>query len=186
MGDHRKFVAGLKKKKGKNATLTEDEKLNNCNGSYVVRCEELSDDWDNCDSLSIDISTGPKPGILQAAVEFGIIEGTMLLAFNAPGLDAYVGMRSDQEDNDSEDYDENDVEDSEDGYLNSASTSKKRKALIKAAASKRGRGRPKKQVKTNTTSSNCLLFRLQGCETSERWCSTLRKKDISNSQTAIL
>jgi hypothetical protein len=63
---------------------------------YVVRCEALSGNWDDCDDLGIDISDGPKPSILQAAVEFGIIEGTMLLAFNEADLDAHVGMLGEQ------------------------------------------------------------------------------------------
>ena len=117
MEDHCKFVAGLKRKKGKKTALTEEEKLKRCKGSYVVRCEELSGNWDNCDSLSIDISTGPKPGILQAAVEFGMIEGTMLMASNEADLDAHVGALGGQEEIDSENYDENDDEDSEDGYI---------------------------------------------------------------------
>jgi hypothetical protein len=91
-------------------------------------------------------------------VEFGIIEGTMLLAFNEADLDAHLGTLSGQDDSDSENYVENESEDSEDGYLYSASTSKKRIAPVKAVASKRGRGRPKKQARPSTTTSYRLLL----------------------------
>jgi hypothetical protein len=60
----------------------------------------------------------------------------------------------------------------------------KRKAPIKAAVSKRGRGRPKKQAKTNATTSNRLYFRLRRRENGESMVFHTPEKgfpDITNS-----
>jgi hypothetical protein len=148
MEEHRAFVEKLKKKKTGNKSskpLTNREKMDRCKGSYIVRCEELSGNWDECDSLSIDIATGPKPGLLQAAVEFGIIEGTMLLSFNEADLDAYIGTAEESDDQ---------------GAI--SSNSKKRKAAAP------GRGRPpKKQAKAAASLANRLFIRFRGRETGE-------------------
>lgn len=133
MQEHRDFVASIKKKKSKKGALTDREKLEKCKGSYVVRCDDLADGWDNCDSLGIDISTGPKAGILQAAVEFGIIEGAMLLSFVESELDEYIEMAFDSDDSDS-DRDEDDEDDSEGGYLVRTASSKRRKAPSREVA----------------------------------------------------
>jgi hypothetical protein len=145
MEDHRELVASIKQKKAKKGPMSERDKLEKCKGSYVIRCDELSGGWDNCDSLNIDIATGPKTDILEAAVEFGMIEGTMLLAFNEAELDAYVAVASEDSDSD-DDAEDND---SEDDDLPPAS--KKRKAPTKSTAPKAGRGRPKKQAKTGAS-----------------------------------
>jgi hypothetical protein len=158
MEDHREFIASIKKKKAKKGPMSEREKLEKCQGSYVIRCEELSGGWDNCDSLNTDIAAGPRAGILEAAVEFGKIEGTMLLAFNEADLDAYVVTASEESESDMEDYDEDD---------DPAPASKKRKAPTKATGAKASRGRPKKQAKTSANTSNRLFFRLRGRETGE-------------------
>jgi hypothetical protein len=167
MEEHREFVANIKKKKkGEKGPVSEHEKLERCKGSYVVQCEELAGGWDNCDSLNIDIAAGPKSGILEAAVEFGTVESTMMLAFNETDLEAYMAVASEDSESDMDDYDEEN--DSEDDNQPTAPTSKKRKAITKATASNVGRGRPKKQAKTSADSSNRLFFRLRGRETGER------------------
>jgi hypothetical protein len=166
MEKHREFVANIKKKKGKMGPVSEREKLQSCKGSYVIRCEELAGGWDHCDSLNIDIAAGPKAGILEAAVEFGIIEDTMLVAFKEADLDAYVAVASEESESDVDDYDKGD--DSEDDDQSTTPASKKRKATTKATASKPGRGRPKKQAKSSESTSGRLFFCLRGRETGER------------------
>lgn len=172
MEEHYEFVANLKKKQkkkksGKVAVPSDKVRLEKCKGSYFIRCEELAANWNNCDSLSIDIDTGPQPDLLQAAVDFGIIEGTMLLAFHEAKLDAYiVTAGKGRYKNNSED------EGSEAEYTLSKGPSKKRKAPAESALPKRGRGRPRKQEITESSSSSSraskrLFFRLRGRETSE-------------------
>ena len=130
MQEHREFVASVKrKKKAIKDLMFEFEKLEKSEGSYMIRCDELSGGWDNCASLNIEIAAVPKYGILEAAVEFGIFEGTMLLAFKEADLDDYVAVAS------------------VDDYDNPAPAFKKRKASTKSIAPKAGRGRLKKQVK---------------------------------------
>jgi len=166
MDEHRDFIASMEKKNGKKVALTNREKLDKCKGSYIVRCEDLSGGWDNCNSLGIDIAAGPKAGILQAAVKFGILKGTMLLSFNESELDEYVGTSGKYGNSDSDD--DEDDEDSEGSYLSTATSSKKRKAPTKnAVTTKPGRGRPKKQAKGSAPTSNRLHFRLRGRETGE-------------------
>ena len=129
MQEHREFVAIVKrKKKAIKGPMFEFEKLEKSEGSYMIRCDELSGGWDNCASLDIDVAAGAKYGILEAAVEFGIFKGTILLAFKEADLDDYVAIAS------MNDYD------------NPAPAPKKRKASTKSIAPKAGRGRLKKQA----------------------------------------
>jgi hypothetical protein len=167
MDEHRVFVAMLKSKNGgkktsRPMTMTNRERLDRCKGSYIVHCKALSENWDNCESLSIDIAAGPAPNLLQAAVQFGIIEGTMLLAFEETLLNGYVGKVTQSEDSDdggaaSLDY-YNDVA--------STSTSKKRKAATSPPRPKPGRGRPKKQANA-TRPATRLFIRFRGRDTGE-------------------
>lgn len=152
MQEHRDFVAKYKKGKGKKS---QPPNLEKCKGSYVIRCDELSGGWDNCNELSIDIDSGATPNILVAAADFGIYECTMLLSFSEAELDTYVNTAGENEDSESEDPDE--------GMLQ-PTASKKRKA---PPPPKRGRGRPKKQPKTSDTTSKRLFFRMRGRDTSE-------------------
>jgi hypothetical protein len=174
--------------------MSQREKLNKCMGSYVIRCSEITDGWDNCDSLSIDIAAGTKAGILEAAVKFGIIESTMLLAFNQDDFDAcmasgneedendkYVydedygvyrkrqaAMASDESENDTYSYDEDDaVYRKRNTYEDDYGLHRKRKATANTTALKSGSGRQKKQIKLGMDTSNRLFFRLRGRETGE-------------------
>jgi hypothetical protein len=160
MEEHHAFVAGLKKKKqGKlrPAVITNREKLDKCKGTYIVRCDQVSDNWDNCDSLGVDIDTGPKPGILQAAVEFGIIEGTMLMAFNEAELEACLVTTRHGKSGHVGCSDGN--RSSEDNAVISGPTSKKRKQAAKSQT-------PRKHAKTAAATNNRLFFRFKGRETS--------------------
>jgi hypothetical protein len=154
--DHRAFVQSLERKKGQgkaSGPLTYRERLDRCKGSYRVRCKALSEQWDICDSLFIHITNDPSPGFLQAAVEFGIIEGTMLLVFNEADLDVYVDTAGQDEDSEEEEGDSPECD-----VMPSASSSKKRKAAASTTSTKRDRGRPKKQARAATSPTNRLFI----------------------------
>jgi hypothetical protein len=151
MQEHSDLVAKIKKGKGKKSQPLNIEQ---CKGSYVIRCDQLSSEWDNCDELSIDIDGGATPNILVAAVDFGIYECTMLLAVNEAELDTYVKTADKNEDSECGESDQE---------VPQSTASKKRKA----PPPKRGRGRPKKQPKTSDTTSKRLFFRMRGRDTSE-------------------
>lgn len=55
-------------------------------GAYVVDCEQLEKGWDNTDYLRLSIMTTPLPGIYQAAFNFGILEGIMMLSADEHAL----------------------------------------------------------------------------------------------------
>jgi hypothetical protein len=103
MKDHREFIVDTKKK-GRNGPMSEREKLEKCKDSYAVRCS-MPGIWDTCAYLNINIATGPKAGFLEAALDFGITGGTMLLASNKSDLHAYVALTSEEYESDIEDHD---------------------------------------------------------------------------------
>ncbi|KAH7067011.1 hypothetical protein BKA63DRAFT_523568 [Paraphoma chrysanthemicola] len=152
--ENRAVIANLprkgRSKKGARP-LSNREKLDKCIGSYVIRCEELSSGFDECESLSLDIASGPAAGILEGAVQLGIIKGTMLLAFDEDDLEEYV---------DAAEFAENTVYDEDRGRWVYPSKTKRK-------VGESSEGRPRKRFNTNTTTAHRLYFRLRGRETSE-------------------
>lgn len=174
MEKHSELVKQAKESKGKKPMFYGPGQIGKCIGSYVVRSDSLDREYGN-DPLTIDIHLGPTPTILVAAVDWGHIEGTMLLAFSEKDLDDYIGATKakrkksqyddDEEEDDEDDEDEEDEdEDDEYDYDNTASkTSNKRKA----PAPKPKRGRPTKKSKVETPKFKRLHYRLKGRETGE-------------------
>ncbi|KAF1957302.1 hypothetical protein CC80DRAFT_42038 [Byssothecium circinans] len=162
MAEHRGFASkvlpiGVEKKKGTKVFFV--ERLEKCKGHYMIACDAISDGWSETEALTLDIVTGPRLGILQAAVSLGIIEGTMLLAFDEAALDDYVGT----DDTDDSAFDE---DDDEDGYEYDG-VSKKRSAPSSGTATEYGT-RPSKKVKVESDMTTLrLYFRLRGRETGE-------------------
>ena len=161
MADHRAFVETLGVKKT-TTKLSNQATLERCKGSYTVRCDEASRQWDDCDTLTLDIANGPEPGILIAAYDFGFIEGTMLLALDESDLNAYVDNNSNKDR-----YSTSEDEPLDSSSDQTAPASKKRKAAPEGGpAELRSRG-PRKKAKTNRASPNRLFFQLRGRETGE-------------------
>lgn len=65
-------------------------------GAYVVNCEQLQKGWDNTDNLRLSITTTPLPGIYQAAFNFGVLEGIMMLSADAHALSYFSGKQSEK------------------------------------------------------------------------------------------
>ncbi|KAF2709403.1 hypothetical protein K504DRAFT_467366 [Pleomassaria siparia CBS 279.74] len=142
--------------------------LEKCRGSYIVRCRKITEEWPVSSVFTMDI-TGLNPCLDQAAVDFGVIEGTMLLAQSKDVLSRHAGVVN----NDSETEDENqdgdedesgdEDEDEDEGY--GPSKSEKRKAP--ATEPRGGRGRSKKQPKLSVGTESRLYFGLKGRETGD-------------------
>ncbi|KAK8209417.1 hypothetical protein IWZ01DRAFT_483329 [Phyllosticta capitalensis] len=86
MEAHRQYVAeagsGKKGKKGSAANKkAKPFKLDSCVGSYAVKCDKVAGGWShiNGNDFVLDIDNDGN-GILIAAFDFGILEGTMLLS----------------------------------------------------------------------------------------------------------
>ncbi|KAK8189227.1 hypothetical protein IWZ00DRAFT_509745 [Phyllosticta capitalensis] len=93
MEAHREYVAeagrGKKGKKGSAANKKSTPfKLDSCVGAYAVKCDEVAGGWShiNGNDFILDIDTD-RDGILIAAFDFGIFEGTMLLSLSEDKLD---------------------------------------------------------------------------------------------------
>ncbi|KAI1120964.1 hypothetical protein F5Y10DRAFT_257305 [Nemania abortiva] len=63
--------------------------LNRLVGSYIMHCRELQDDYGGCDlgSMSLDVHRPTSTHGAIAAFNFGLIEGTMLLATSEDSLE---------------------------------------------------------------------------------------------------
>ncbi|KAJ0417553.1 hypothetical protein BJY00DRAFT_200829 [Aspergillus carlsbadensis] len=97
---HTTFMATYRPTSG---TLT----LGDLKGSYMVKCEKLSEEWeDACRGLRIDIQPQANPLGVVAAFDFGIVSGTMLLSLSEDSLHAFVeemaAERGSDSDSDSE------------------------------------------------------------------------------------
>lgn len=151
--EHREFVKTAKKGAKKvNAKSPTPAVLQKIVGSYVVRCEDIEEQWPSEHELTLDIAFGPKDNVLEGAVSFNVIEGTMLLALSDDILDELDVDTLDSDDSDDSDEDDEDEE---------PALSKKRAA----PAPKHKPGRPKK-AKTNAQTRHIPL-RIRGRETGE-------------------
>ncbi|KAJ4320376.1 hypothetical protein N0V84_005870 [Fusarium piperis] len=144
--------------------------LGRCIGSYVVKCDTVSDGWSSMGDFTMDICEG-KRGTLMADYDFGIIQGTMLLSKSEETLDALTGTEDDSGDcpddvdNSEElDDDDDDDDDDEEGYKRS----KKKKRLAKdVAAGEKCAAPALKRRKVVPSLTRRVYYRLRGRETGE-------------------
>ncbi|KAM0418911.1 hypothetical protein ACHAPT_012176 [Fusarium lateritium] len=136
--------------------------LGRCKGSYVIKCDTVSDGWSMSD-FTMDICEG-KRGTLIADYDFGVIQGTMLMSDCEETLDALAGTGDDSgEAWDSEeygtDYGEMGSED-EDGP-------KAKKRLAKGVGTRKKAGPAPKRRKIAPSLARRVYYRLRGLETGE-------------------
>lgn len=55
-------------------------------GTYIIDCAQIENGWDDADDLRLSITGTSLPSIYQAAFDFGIIEGAMMLAHDRKPL----------------------------------------------------------------------------------------------------
>ena len=115
-------------------------------GSYIVRCLFIEAQWPTEYDLTLDIHTGPSDDVMEAAVDFNVIEGTMLLGLEDSALDE-VDVDTPEIDHGDEDEDEYEYE--------------KPPASMKRAALKL-EGKPGGEAPMR-----CILLRIRGRETGE-------------------
>jgi hypothetical protein len=142
LNEHRSFVE--EGKKNPNIGL-----LKSYTGSYLIDCKTLSDGWDIENDMTLDIDESTDPKVLQAAFDFGVLDGTMLLSFSESVIREYASTLVDF---DSEDREE-DLEDEAVG------------AKRKANAPAKTRKKAAKAESANTTRTLHLQWR--GRETGE-------------------
>ncbi|KAL7928523.1 hypothetical protein V8C35DRAFT_317950 [Trichoderma chlorosporum] len=182
---HREYLAQIRSKKTSKGPSKRPQEfsLDRCKGSYIIQCDGITDNWDDFDTLTMDISSS-KGNMLRAAYDFGILEGTMILSQSEETLQAIVGedhgssnassSDEDEEDENEEGYDEYDENEDDDGNdLQSSISGKKRKlaktSLAKASKSAAARSSDAKRRKTKhlPSLSRRVYFRLRGRETGE-------------------
>lgn len=178
MEAHRNYVSkfnqgsssqGKKTRTGKGKPAQNFE-LGQCVGSYIVKCDVVSDGWSSMSHFTMDICEG-KNGTLLADYNFGIIQGTMLLSQSEETLDALTGTGDDSDDgSDGSDSDSGSGSDSEefdeDGEDNERPKTKKR--LAKGVnASKKGAAPASKRRKVTPSLARRVYYRLRGLETGE-------------------
>jgi hypothetical protein len=56
--------------------------LRQCRGRYAITCPSVTEQWGDANDLTLDVCDGHTPGTLQAAMGFGIVEGTMILSLS--------------------------------------------------------------------------------------------------------
>ena len=164
--EHAALVKRAKTKSGApkvNAKSSTPAVLQKIIGSYVVRCSEIEEQWPSDHDLTLDIGCGPTPDVVQAAVEFNVIEGTMILGLTDSALDEVDRDASGSEDSEEDDSEEDDSEEDdseEDDQDEEPPTSRKRAP----PAPKKKPGRPKKPKASPTRR---ILLRIRGRETGE-------------------
>lgn len=113
-------------------------KLDHITGEYVVKCEKLDDycDYGHVKALHIHKSSNSSTNRVEAAFDFGLMEGTMLLALSD---DALCRLRQDLEVDSDEDSDEDSDADPDtaDGYYYSQKQKAERNTRPLAAINRR-------------------------------------------------
>jgi len=126
LNKHRHFL----KEQGRKAPRVES--LKSYIGSYLIACQDLSAGWDTTNDMTLDISDSSDPHVLEAAFDFGVLEGIMLLSFSEAAIKEFVITL---DDNKSED----DAEQLVRGKRVRKGSSKQRKKAIKSEFPKRTR-----------------------------------------------
>lgn len=158
--------------KGKASPCVE---LGRCTGSYIVKCDTVSDGWPGMGGFIMDIGDG-KNGTLIADYHFGIIEGTMILSTCQETLDALAGTWDDSDegsDDDSfdseepgsDDEDDGDSEEEEEETPNSEKRSNE--DIEPSKKLEKGVGPALNQRKVTPSLPRRIYFRLRGCDTGE-------------------
>ncbi|KAM6540370.1 hypothetical protein FALCPG4_002088 [Fusarium falciforme] len=152
---------GKKTRTGKGKP-SQNFELGRCVGSYLVKCDAVSDGWSSRSDFTMDIWEGK--GALTADYHFGIIQGAMLLSQSEETLDALTGTGDDSDDgsddgSDSEEFDEDEEDDEK---------PKTKKRLAKGvSASKKGAAPASKRRKVTPSLARRVYYRLRGLETGE-------------------
>ncbi|KAI0478602.1 AT hook motif family protein [Xylariaceae sp. FL0804] len=113
-------------------------------GSYIVDCPEIEQNWPRSSSdLTMDISESDEPSVYEAAFDFGVLEGIMILSTQQAALNRYCAKYDDGEEDDDSDEEEDDDDDSEnedeDEEVEQVNNTKRKAG--------RPRGRPPKKAK---------------------------------------
>ncbi|RSL53514.1 hypothetical protein CEP54_010386 [Fusarium duplospermum] len=158
---------GKKKPAGKSKPAQRFE-LGRCIGSYIVKCDAVSDGWSSMSDFTMDICEG-KGGTLMADYYFGIIKGAMLLSQNEETLDALTGAGDDSDDgsgdvSDSEESDDDDEEEEDDDDERPKTKKRMPKHI---GASKKGAASASKRRKLTPSLARRVYYRLRGLETGE-------------------
>jgi hypothetical protein len=169
MKNHEKLVKETRKaKKGRKGASEKNGdqrgELSRCVGSYIIRCDAIGSRYGTLLTINIQ-NSGPIEGILVTAIDWGDVEGTMLLSSSEEELDNYIGSANGRE-NAYDDIDEDDG-DGEDWGSGHSTTLSKQSNKRKAPAANPKRGRPSKKAKVGLFSPRRLHYRLKGHETGE-------------------
>ncbi|KAJ3540543.1 hypothetical protein NM208_g5017 [Fusarium decemcellulare] len=139
--------------------------LEQCRGSYIVECDEITDGWDDMPILTMDICDSKVAGTLTAAFHFGIFAGTMILSDSKQRLDDLIGPEDDSDSEfESDSLDEEDYEEDEEEEDDDKKTTSKKRSVTKAGEKS---GPPDKRQKPTPTPSGRVFYRLRGRETGE-------------------
>lgn len=171
---HQKYVDQVQSK-GANGMNQHSEvfNLDRCQGSYVVRCDEITEGWLDTlkgHTLTMDISSG-KGSTRHAAYDFGIIQGTIILSLSEDAFQALDSLYSEASSGDESGGDEGqDHEDKDRGDTDSqiSTNGKKRKPGNDLQAQGTGHTNAKRRkIKPLPSPSRRVYFRLHGRETGE-------------------
>jgi hypothetical protein len=78
-------------------------------GSYLIECKQLSEGWDIANDMTLDISDSSDQHVLEAAFDFGILEGAMLLSFSQAAIKEFTATLDDGGSEDDADSEEEQV-----------------------------------------------------------------------------
>ncbi|KPM35999.1 hypothetical protein AK830_g10566 [Neonectria ditissima] len=172
---HRQYVAsqdsssqGQRGRPAKRPSL-QWSNLEKCVGSYVVQCNKISKGWDvRAGDLTLDICKD-RDGVLIANLDFGAVEGTMLLSLSEEKLELIASREENDEASDPS-TSESEASESDESDSNSSSDGKNGKRSARATTSTnrdQSTGPNAKKRKLTPTVSRRVHFRLRGRETGE-------------------
>ncbi|KAL6817145.1 hypothetical protein J3E69DRAFT_358364 [Trichoderma sp. SZMC 28015] len=168
---HQKYVDQVQSK-GANGMNQHSEvfNLDRCQGSYVVRCDEITEGWLDTlkgHTLTMDISSG-KGSTRRAAYDFGIIEGTMILSLSEDAFQALDSLYSEASSGDENGEDEDQDDEDQDDEDKISTNGKKRKPGNDLQAQGTGHTSAKRRkTRPLPSPSRRVYFRLHGRETGE-------------------
>ncbi|KAH9893020.1 hypothetical protein F4778DRAFT_795041 [Xylariomycetidae sp. FL2044] len=155
---HTKYIASIRRPQGGIKPLVSPL------GSYIVDCEAIEEKWpDRSDDLTLDISESGEQGIYQAAFDFGVLKGVMMISTEMAALDRYRTTHDDDEDRDDEaPYDAEGESQDEEEYEEPVQTSynaKRKAACLRAPPSKKAK--TAKGGEEDEEEEESLTFQLQ-------------------------
>lgn len=161
---HTEYLNAMKGKKA-----SKKDAMHSPEGSYIIKCPDIEDQWSSRQDLTLDIHQAKKSGIFEACFNFSAMEGIMVISTDEDALECYCSQldREAKADNqygkqsfdDSDDEAESEDDDEGNGEEESEDDGDQEEELVEtkpATGSKRRadpprpRGRPPKKSKIET------------------------------------